>query len=325
MTRAWTAVVLLVLAGCGAGTEPVDCSSTQGWSDDAVSLLTVEEAPLTSLRPKGYGVSARLGVPAVWTAQRVPVPAVVISSGSLRFPVSVESVASDGGFAPFQFHVLLDGEPWPATLVQDGGTVVRPLAAPNGIADFEVNIPAPVEAGAHDLVAITAREKPVGVLGLAQAWVFNSTAIVPPGAAVSGRAVARTGNGSQVVTSDGGIVALPNSHVPAGGRFSWVAHLEEDSEEARTTCVGTVRRYRLIATLDCALLPFAGGEFHLDVEAPVGGAIEVPFELDGLPTSAGHSVVILLQLNPGYFQARPDGTTTPWFFPLVGEVGSTWW
>lgn len=325
--RAAIQVVLLlgVLASCDTAPRG-DCSSEQGWSAGALAGLVSEQPPFEPIEPQGFGVRTQAGVPVVRSAEGVLLPSIVASDAGLVFPVSVESVALDGGAAPFQFHVYLDGEPWPLTFTQNGDVVARPDAGSTGLAAFEVGLPAPAEPGAHDLLLITIREKPILGIGASLTWLHGGTQLGGAnGPAAAATPKPRTGLGSELRGSDGSIILFPVQLVPEAGVFAWTAHLEDDSAESARSCEGTLRRYRLLAFLDGAPWPIPGGQHHLDVDVPVGAAADVGFRLEGLPTDSGHAVSVLLQQNAGRFQVRPDGSVGPWFNMLVAELGSSWW
>lgn len=310
---------------CGGG-EKADCSAEQGWSDDVLSGLTSEQSTFSPLEPRGFGLNTRAGMPLVRGADGGLILTIVAVDTGFNFPVSIESVAFDGGPAPFQLHAYLDGEPWPLTFSQNGATVGRPAADASGVATFEVGCPKPRDRGAHDLVLVTSSDKPAGAVGAGLTWVYGETTQRgATGPTAMARFVARDGSGGQLRGPDGSIIFFPVRFAPQAGVFEWTAHLEDDSDEAARTCEGSMRRYRLFALLDGAPWPFSTGLHHLDVEVPIGAAGEVTFRLEGLPDEPGHVVVVLLQRNAGSYQVRPDGTLGPWFSPIVAELGAAWW
>lgn len=322
--------VAVVVAGwavlsCSAPTQ-TDCTATQGWSDGNLDELSRVEVPFEPLVPQGFGMTARFGIPATRAADGGEVPSIVLGAEPLRFPASVESVGLDGGPASFQFHALVDGAPWPAEFSQDGGVVARPAPDKSGVANFEVTIAPPTSPGAHDVILVTIREAPSLALGGALTWLVNSTSLQGAlGPSVPVVEVPRSGNGSGLRAPNGTWVLWPAVFVPDAGAFAWTAHLEEESEEARTSCVGSVRRYRLVAFLDGAPWRFAGNEAHLDVDIQVGAAAEAAVSFTGLPNDGGHVLTVLMQQNPGRYQVRPDGTPSPWFNMLVSELGTARW
>lgn len=325
-TCAWAPALLLCAASCGAPANREDCSSQQGWSDEALASVRVEATPASPVTPTGSGLNASFSTPVALESDGGQLTSLVVSNGPLSFPVSVESADGDGGSIPFEVHVFVDGEPWGIELRQDGGVVSSPSFGPNAVADFEMSVGAPSEPGAHDLVLLLTRREAALFGGIARTWLNEGTQ--PLGAQrqpVEATLVSRTGAGSSIRTADGLPVFRPNRYVPNAGQFVWTVHLEEESSAERTTCKGSNRTYRLFALLDGAPWAFSGNQYHVDIEVPVGAAGEAQISFDGLPGQTGHVLSILKQQNPGRFQVRPDGELSPWYDPLVTELGATGW
>lgn len=306
---------------------PEDCTDSQAWSDAELAQLRTQLPEFVASEAEGFVLADRLGLPGSWTRDGGFLPNTIVWNGPMTFPVSVESRGLDGGPAPFGVLAFLDGERWPANAMQDAGAVVEPTPGPDGVATFELSIPAPALEGAHDLVLLTVRNRPQNVLASSWIWIVGSTAPLRgangPGLPVS--QVSRTGNGPNIRAADGSYVMKPARFAPDAGSFSWTAHLEEPAADLDQRCPGAVERFRLFAVVDSEPWPFADGEYHLDFDFRVGTAVEGVVDLSGLPNDEGHAVTILLQRNPGRYADRPDGTLSPWFSGVVTEVGSTWW